>query len=330
MIQELFQGIYKIEVPLPKNPLRMLNSYLIRGNDRHLLVDTGFNRPECFDALTGALKELGAQRDKLDLFLTHLHADHCGLAADLPEDPAAKLYCSERDTIGMNNTTRGPVFWDGYLQRMLPHGITERQIEHLTTSHPARRFCPSHEIATTLVNDGDTLHYGGYELQVLSTPGHTPGHVSLYEPRLKAFFSGDLILGDITPNIATWDDFPDALGTYLNNLQRIGGMDIALTLPGHRSLIEDTNKRIGQLHAHHAARLNEVRSILGDGPANTYQVAARMSWDMRYDSWEDFPIPQQWFATAEALSHLEHLVALGEVTGAAENGKVLFALKKEG
>ena len=327
MIQEIFTGIYKIEVPLPKNPLRMLNSYLIRGKERHLLVDTGFNRSECFDALTGALRELGAERGKIDLFLTHLHADHCGLAADLPEDPAAKFYCSERDTVAMNNTTRGPSFWDGFLLRMLPHGISEQQIEHLTTSHPARRFCPSHEISTTPVNDGDVLHYGGYALQVLSTPGHTPGHVSLYEPGLKAFFSGDLILGDITPNIATWENFPDALGTYLNTLERIRGMDIALTLPGHRSLIEDTGKRIDQLQKHHAARLNEVRKILDEGAATAYQTAARMTWDMRYDTWEEFPIPQQWFATCEALSHLEHLVALGEATQAAEKNMILFSRK---
>lgn len=39
--------IYRIEVPLPNNPLRYLNSYVVRGRDRFLVIDTGFNRPEC-------------------------------------------------------------------------------------------------------------------------------------------------------------------------------------------------------------------------------------------------------------------------------------------
>jgi hypothetical protein len=46
MPDEVFPDIFRIPIPLPRNPLRAINTYLIRGRDRSLLVDTGMNRPE--------------------------------------------------------------------------------------------------------------------------------------------------------------------------------------------------------------------------------------------------------------------------------------------
>ena len=50
--------IYRIEVPLPDNPLRYLNPYVIIGADRTLVIDTGFKRSECREALFSGLSEL--------------------------------------------------------------------------------------------------------------------------------------------------------------------------------------------------------------------------------------------------------------------------------
>ena len=71
--------IYRIFVPLPENPLKALNSYLIKTENRNLLIDTGFNRPECYEALATSLKDLNVDMEKTDIFLTHLHSDHTGL-----------------------------------------------------------------------------------------------------------------------------------------------------------------------------------------------------------------------------------------------------------
>ncbi len=44
MIEDISPGLYKIELPLPKNPLKSINSYVIKGKDRNLIIDTGMNR----------------------------------------------------------------------------------------------------------------------------------------------------------------------------------------------------------------------------------------------------------------------------------------------
>lgn len=75
-------------MPLPGNPLKNLNAYLIQG-PRNLLVDTGFRQEECRTALTAGLAELGVDMASTDIFLTHLHSDHAGLASRiaLPYQP---------------------------------------------------------------------------------------------------------------------------------------------------------------------------------------------------------------------------------------------------
>ena len=86
MVTEMMKNIYRIEVPLPKNPMKLLNSYLIRGKERSLIIDTGFNRPECREAMMSALDELHVDFDSTDIFLTHLHADHSGQIFSLKTD----------------------------------------------------------------------------------------------------------------------------------------------------------------------------------------------------------------------------------------------------
>jgi glyoxylase-like metal-dependent hydrolase (beta-lactamase superfamily II) len=75
MATELMKDIFRLEVPLPRSPLKLLNSYLIRGEERNLLIDTGFNRPECEEALMSELASLEVDFNKTDIFITHLHAD---------------------------------------------------------------------------------------------------------------------------------------------------------------------------------------------------------------------------------------------------------------
>ena len=82
MIQQVHShpDIYRIRVDLPDNPLQYLNAYVIKGVSGNLVIDTGFNRPECKRALCQGLQELGIRlQADTALFITHLHADHSGL-----------------------------------------------------------------------------------------------------------------------------------------------------------------------------------------------------------------------------------------------------------
>ena len=141
----------------------------------------------------------------------------------------------------------------------------------------------------------------------IETPGHTLGHMCLYEPKNKIFISGDHVLGDITPNIQCWEEDENLLKDYLHSLDKVYHLDVDLVVPGHRTLFTNLKKRIDELKAHHAKRLAEVEAILSKGSFDAYGTASRMTWEIRASSWEDFPIAQKWFATGEAISHLHFL-----------------------
>lgn len=311
LIEEILPQIYRIEVPLPRNPLKALNSYLLKGEDRSLLVDTGFNQPECGQALTAGLQELGVDLHKTDFFITHLHADHCGLVSGLAAS-TSRVYCSQSDA-RLIELTLIPSCWQEIGLHIGKYGFPADDLRNAIEKHPAKKYCPQGSLNYTFVGEGDRIVIGDYRFTCVETPGHTPGHLCLYEPQKKILISGDHILGKITPNITIWQGVPDSLGQYLESLDKIYDMEITLVLPGHRQLIHNCRQRIDELKRHHRNRLDEILAILRGGEMDAYQVAARMTWDLSYDSWEQFPSAQKWFATGEAASHLEHLAELKKI-----------------
>ena len=91
MIDDISKDLFKIELPLPDNPLMSVNCYLIKGRDRSLLIDTGMNRKECIEEMLKDLKRINISLDRTDLFITHLHSDHIGLASKLRTE-TSKIY----------------------------------------------------------------------------------------------------------------------------------------------------------------------------------------------------------------------------------------------
>lgn len=310
-------------MPLPGNPLKALNSYFIRGRDRSLLIDTGFNREECRTALFKGLESLGASLDKTDIFITHMHADHCGLVSAAAREKNT-VYCGEVDSKRIN-WSLSQNFWKENYAFTGSYGFPLQEFGAALFKHPAQKYNLDREHDFSIVGEGDVLEAGDYRFVVVETPGHTPGHICLYEPDKKILFSGDHILGNITPNITMfYKGPPDPLGQYLQSLDKIDRMDIDLVLPGHRQVIKDAHKRIAELKHHYEKRLNEVLTILGDEVMSAFQVASGIKWDLTYTSWDQFPLDQMWFATGEAISHLEHLRHQNKVQRFERDGNLLF------
>src|SRR5271157_4877092 len=89
---ELFKGINQIKLPLPNTSMDSVNVYIIEGTNGNLMIDTGWNTPECFNALAQEMKNSGfAMKDISDIVITHIHPDHYGLAGKIAELTAAKV-----------------------------------------------------------------------------------------------------------------------------------------------------------------------------------------------------------------------------------------------
>ncbi|PKM90884.1 MAG: MBL fold metallo-hydrolase [Firmicutes bacterium HGW-Firmicutes-12] len=324
MTIEILPNIFQLEVPLHGNPLKSLNSYLIKGNNRHLIIDTGFNRPECKNAIISSLEKLKISLEDCDFFLTHLHADHTGLVSSLATNNS-RIFCSKEDGILLNMFESGE-YWTNVSSLLSSHGFPPDELITATQKHPAKESSPGKQLELSYIENGATIEIGEYSFICILTPGHSPGHMCLYEPKYRLLISGDHILARITPNITVWPQMPDALSQYLHNLDKILELEIDLVLPGHRSLIYDCPKRIEEIKNHHQERLEELLGILNSGPLTAYQAASKMTWSLTYTSWGDFPMIQKWFATGEAASHLEYLAQQQKVQKDTIDGKSLFSL----
>jgi len=321
MIEEILPNLYRIEIPLPNNPLRALNSYAIKSSERNLIIDTGWNEEPCMNAMQAGLKDLGIDIKKTDFFITHLHADHMGLLSRLDTERST-IYFNQPDADRINS---GPV-WDEFLDYARLNGFPEDELQDVFRSHPGFKFKSERRLPFHILKEDDTVAVGEYRFRCVATPGHTRGHMCLYEPEKKVFASGDHILRDITPTIQLWSDEWNSLEEYLASLDKVYKYDVELVLPGHRSIFKNCWERIEELKDHHQERLREIISILESGPQNAFQVTSQMSWNITYDSWDLFPVSQKWFAIGEAISHLRYLEAKGTVQCQSETGKRVFSL----
>jgi len=324
MFEEILPNTYRIEIPLPENPLKAVNSYLIKGQERFLIIDTGMNREECMREMLSCLGKLGVDLDKTDFFITHLHADHLGLVANLATD-TSKVYFNELEASIVNSEWSEDRWWqfDAILKS---HGFPESELEKAIKSHPGRRYRLKHHVDFCILKEGDTIDIGDYSFRCIETPGHSPGHMCLYEANKKILISGDHILSSITPNITFWPEMENPLKEYLASLEKVYPLDVNLVLPGHRSIFSNHKKRIRELQKHHQNRLKEVLSALEEGEKTAFQIAPWISWDVNYGAWELFPPPQKWFAVGETIAHLKYLEENRMIQRKTKEQKIVFSL----
>jgi glyoxylase-like metal-dependent hydrolase (beta-lactamase superfamily II) len=320
MIEEIADSLYRLDIPLPDNPLRSINSYVIRSPGRNLVIDTGFDLPACLDAMCRGLARLGIVREETDFFITHTHADHAGLIARLITD-TGNVYVNSVEMDFLKNLNVVEALRS--FARM--SGLTDDVVIPMMHMRTRYQYTFSPWIKQVVeVQDGDIIPAGHYRFHCVVTPGHTMGHTCLYDPEEKLLIAGDHILSDITPNITCWERHENRLKEYLSSLDRVFDMDVSRVLPGHRSVFSDLRGRIHAVKKHHERRVSAVMSILEQGPLSGVQVAARMPWNVPYKSWTSFPVVQQWFATGEAMAYLRYLEESGTVLATQSDGCLFF------
>jgi len=181
------------------------NCFLLRpqGGDRLLVVDPG----EEAERILAAVQETGASVEAI--LLTHCHFDHIGAVAPVAKATGAPVYCPEIE-VPILADIMAFVPWEGF-------GPFE-----------------SYE-ADEVLRGGETLELAGLELDVVFTPGHSPGHVTYAVRGEEAIFSGDVLFQGSVGRV----DLPGADGPTL--LASLGNLleafpDETVVHPGHMGL----------------------------------------------------------------------------------------------
>lgn len=302
MISCVKKNIYRMEIPLPDNQLKSVNSYAVLGKERGLLIDTGLNTGESYKLFVSDLEEISNGRVKWDFFITHFHSDHSGLIS--------RLLTKDSNVYYNQKTGNG---WTEVIEYASRNGIPEDIIHQCMNNHFNNRYGHDALGITISLDEDEIIEYGGYRFRCLITPGHAAGHQCLYEADEKIFISGDHLLGDISPSIQCWDATGDTLKLYLDSLDKIYSLEVKNVLPGHRRPFNNFRERVTEIKMHHEVRAEEIKRLLKDGPVNAFQLASMMTWGVDYHSWDQFAPILKWFATGEAIAHLRYLERRGEI-----------------
>ncbi|MBC7347397.1 MAG: MBL fold metallo-hydrolase [Clostridia bacterium] len=322
---EIIEDVYRCKIPIPNNPLRFVMSYLIKSSNGCTIIDAGWDTPESMAAWEGQLAQLGLGFEDIEqVIITHLHPDHYGLAGKLREIGRARIVMSDLEAEQLNARYEN---YQQLLQEVASflrlHGVPEEELPGLQgASLPALEWVVKAR-PDRVVKDGEIIEAGPLTLRVLSTPGHTRGHICLYAEKQRLLFSGDHVLPTITPNVSlNPQSSANPLGDYLDALEKIRELEVNLVLPAHEFAFSNLAERIREIEAHHQRRLAEVYGLLENGPKTAYAIAPFVHWDT--GPWETLGNWDRRAALMETLAHLELLQRQGKVTSVNSAQQVTF------
>ncbi|MFC1945899.1 MBL fold metallo-hydrolase [Chloroflexota bacterium] len=326
---EIASGIYQLKVPIPDNPLGHLNCYLIEGNNGWFIIDTGWYTVEAFNYLEAGLKDLGiAFTDISTMIITHVHSDHFGLAGKIKQvSPRTELLTHQWEAVLIES--RYIKFSDlrDKISAMLQcHGVP--LLDRLSlekASMPALKFVTV-TFPDRVLYGGEIISTGVYNLEVIWTPGHSPGHICLYEPQNRLLFSGDHILPSITPNVSYHVQSGDnPLGDYVYALHKLQNIPALKVLPAHEGIFTDLRGRIEQIVEHHDKRKNEIQNVLADEFHNAWEVSSTLTWNTPGLTWDNLPPLHKRGAVTETIAHLECMRWEGTVRRKIDGNCISYA-----
>lgn len=235
------QGIEMLELKLAHT---QLNPTVVYDADGYWLIDTGL--PGNRSPIEALIAEAGLDVSKLQgIILTHQDIDHIGGLPQWLDAPAGReipVYAHQDD--------RGPIDATAPLIKVSPErraSLLESMPEQVRQSF-LHVFSGEHTNVTSVLSGGETLPFAG-GLAVIHTPGHTPGHVSLYHVPSKTLIAGDAMTvaeGVLNgPNPPFTPDMPKAL----RSLQSLAAFEIDAVICYHGGLVrgEEVQQRIAEI-----------------------------------------------------------------------------------
>ena len=309
-MNEIIPGIHQLKIPIPNNPLEYTNTYLIQGDGEYLLIDAGWNDEAAFQSLQKQLAEIGlAGKDISQIIVTHAHRDHYGLAGRLQQLSQARISLHYREIDLLASRYQNI---DDFLhqteQWFHSHGAPSSELPTAQAALAGMGRPGSHAQPDITLRGGETISAGAFKLQVLWTPGHSPGHVCLYEPNKKILFAGDHVLPVITPNVSLQPQSDlNPLGDFLNSLNVVKQLDVSLVLPAHEQIFTDLPARVEEIIQHHQHRNLEILEAIKAEPKTAHQISTVITWmpGLGGARFQDLAPWDKRMAVSETLAHLQ-------------------------
>ena len=255
----------------------------IKGRNLRVLIDAGMGKANMAPVMEAGIDIL---------ILSHCHIDH---RLTRPLIPHLPVWCHEKEEIYLKD--REYFFTAMGLKRSgldlaglfdFAQGKLEIEIAHRVT-------------------DGDQIDLGGLTLQVIHTPGHTPGHMAFFIPEHALLFSGDI---DLTPFGPFYGhDFAE-ISDFLISIEKLKKVAAERVISGHA----------GPFNGNSSQRFDEYGKVIFNRDRRLLEKLNRpksiddfKGGNLFYNAYPDFPDLIRWFELVHIEKHLMRLKAMGQV-----------------
>lgn len=252
-----------------RRPFPSANMVLVDG-PRPLLFDTGFGSDvgETVDLLRGAGTPPGALAMIVN---SHYHCDHAGGNGALQTVYGVPIAAYRWEARSIN--------------RRDPEACTAVWLDQ-----PIAPYTVDIELA-----DGDVLDTGLVELVVLHTPGHTQGHVSLFEPERRVLLGGDLFHADDVAWINPYREGVMALETMLDTLDRVAALRPAWACSGHGPANPDPSAALDRARRRYEGWLAEPERLGWHACKRIFAYALMLEGGLARSELPDYLVARAWF-----------------------------------
>ena len=300
--------IFECKVPIPDVGFNA-NVYLIKlENQECILVDAGPNALQAPDMFEATLKTAEVSWGNIKhILVTHGHYDHYSFAAQIVERSGAIVWVHPADRHKLTITSENPFFVDqeAVIPFLKKHGVQKTKIGSLIDEviTVARGYNSLAESCIRSLSKETVLKFPGLTIQVIHTPGHTPGSCCFHLIEHDVVFTGDTLMPKITPN-PIFDIYGEEKDQSLVRLQesmiKIRRLRASKAYPGHGDPILSIDPAIDHHFTRMVKRSDQVLETLGAHGLNTFSIA-----NVLFPSGGRY---HTWLALSETLGYLGWLM----------------------
>jgi glyoxylase-like metal-dependent hydrolase (beta-lactamase superfamily II) len=245
---QIASGIEMLEISATiMGKVNIIHPTLIWDKETTVLIDTGF--PGQLSLIREAMINAGVSLEKLNkIIITHQDIDHIGSLPSILDESSQQI------EVLANEVEKPYIEGEKRSLRLTPEAIAKAEANlpenvpmELRKAFVARLENPPHALVDSIVTDGEDLPYCG-GIHIINTPGHTPGHISLYHKPSKTLIAADALVvidGQLQGPV------PDHALDYqlaLKSIRRLAAYDIENIICYHGGLFNNNcNHRISEL-----------------------------------------------------------------------------------
>ncbi len=305
-------GVLWMRLPLPM-ALDHVNVYALDDGDSWTIIDTGLNSRRTKEAWNQLFAGPLAGKPVARVVITHHHPDHVGLAGWFVSRGARLLTTRTAFLLTrMLQLDEQPGYTAEALGFYRANGMDAAVLAQRETERPfnfADCVAPL-PLGYDRLQEGDTIRMGGRTWDIRMGDGHAPEHATFWSREDHLVIGGDQLLPSISPNIGVYPTEPNAdpLAEWIDSCQRLApfARDDQLVLGGHKLPFFGLPTRLRQMEDNHHSALDRLLDHLSE---------PRVGGDCFPALFKRTIGPAEYgLAFVETVAHLNHLLALGQVS----------------